>query len=101
MAKKNVFFSGKMCGGTTIENEVERISRDDRSSHSISSGILPSLGAHSNRKAKLRPFIISPLDSRYRFLSSHFKQYFKLLFISYLDWGEEEKRGLNTFEIVT
>ncbi|KAL3500389.1 hypothetical protein ACH5RR_039482 [Cinchona calisaya] len=49
------------------ETEIEGISRDDRSSHhNISSGILPSLGAHSNRKVKLRRFIISPLSPRYR-----------------------------------
>ncbi|CAI9094492.1 OLC1v1030241C1 [Oldenlandia corymbosa var. corymbosa] len=64
--KRVSFFNRKMCGGEMVENEIERISRDDKSSHSISSGILPSLGAHSNRKVKLRRFIVSPFDPRYR-----------------------------------
>nr|CAI77627.1 potassium uptake channel [Zea mays] len=38
----------------------------DGSHYSISSGILPSLGARSNRRVKLRPFIVSPYDRRYR-----------------------------------
>lgn len=43
------------------------ISRDERSSYgSLSAGILPSLGAHTNRNTKVRRFIISPFDSRYR-----------------------------------
>ncbi|KAG6495550.1 hypothetical protein ZIOFF_043376 [Zingiber officinale] len=50
-----------MCG---IEAEKE-ISRDD-SHYSLSTGILPSLGARSNRKVKLRRFIVSPYDWRYR-----------------------------------
>ncbi|CDP04802.1 unnamed protein product [Coffea canephora] len=69
--KRVSFFSGKLCGegggASFVENEIERISRDDRSSHhSISSGILPSLGAHSNKRPKLRRCIISPFDPRYR-----------------------------------
>ncbi|XP_047332651.1 potassium channel AKT1-like [Impatiens glandulifera] len=51
-----------MCG--TAE-EMERMSRDG-SHFSFSTGILPSLGARSNRTVKLRPFIISPYDHRYR-----------------------------------
>lgn len=54
---------------TEIESEIERASRDDRSNHSVSSGILPALGVRSTRKAKLRPLIISSLDPRYRYLS--------------------------------
>ncbi|KAK4422318.1 Potassium channel AKT1 [Sesamum alatum] len=61
---------GSMCGMRDIENETERLSRDERSSHSISSGILPALGAHSTRRVKLRPSIISPRDPRYRISSS-------------------------------
>ncbi|KAG6523679.1 hypothetical protein ZIOFF_013554 [Zingiber officinale] len=41
------------------------ISRDD-SHYSLSTGILPSLGARSNRRVKLRRFIVSPYDRRYR-----------------------------------
>ncbi|KAG6502532.1 hypothetical protein ZIOFF_034816 [Zingiber officinale] len=50
-----------MCG---IEAEKE-ISRDG-SHYSLSTGILPSLGARSNRRVKLRRFIVSPYDRRYR-----------------------------------
>jgi len=45
-----------------MERELSR----DGSHYSISSGILPSLGARSNRRVKLRPFIVSPYDRRYR-----------------------------------
>jgi hypothetical protein len=46
-----------------MERELSR----DGSHYSISSGILPSLGARSNRRVKLRPFIVSPYDRRYRY----------------------------------
>ncbi|KAJ1390188.1 Voltage-dependent channel domain superfamily [Sesbania bispinosa] len=49
-----------MCG----EEEIE-LSRDG-SHYSLSTGILPSLGARSNRRVKLKPLIISPYDRRYR-----------------------------------
>ncbi|KAK3033875.1 hypothetical protein RJ639_032780, partial [Escallonia herrerae] len=57
-----------MCGDgeKELQNEMEKLSRDDRSSYGISSGILPSLGAHTNRRNKLHCFIISPFDPRYR-----------------------------------
>ena len=66
--KKVVLMGGGRGHGQALEpSEVERISMDERSSYSsLSSGILPSLGARSNRKTKLRPFIISPFDARYR-----------------------------------
>lgn len=50
-----------MCG---LETEKD-ISRDG-SHYSIFSGILPSLGGRSNRRVKLRCFIVSPYDRRYR-----------------------------------
>jgi hypothetical protein len=52
------------CGpwGGGLERELSR----DGSHYSISSGILPSLGARSNRRVKLRPFVVSPYDRRYR-----------------------------------
>ncbi|KAF5935048.1 hypothetical protein HYC85_026177 [Camellia sinensis] len=52
-----------MCGAS--EEEIEQLSRDG-SHYSISTGILPSLGARSNRTVKLPRFIISPYDRRYR-----------------------------------
>ncbi|KAF8393268.1 hypothetical protein HHK36_021509 [Tetracentron sinense] len=53
-------FGVSMCG-----EEIEQMSRDG-SHYSLSTGILPSLGARSNRRVKLRRFIISPYDPRYR-----------------------------------
>ncbi|KAF7838645.1 potassium channel AKT1-like [Senna tora] len=52
-----------MCGQEELE-----LSRDG-SHYSLSTGILPSLGARSNRRVKLRRFIVSPYDRRYRFHS--------------------------------
>ncbi|XP_027332080.1 potassium channel AKT1 [Abrus precatorius] len=49
-----------MCGQEELE-----LSRDG-SHYSLSTGILPSLGARSNRRIKLRPLIIAPYDRRYR-----------------------------------
>lgn len=47
-----------------FEDEVR--SRDETFFSNISSGMLPSLGARSNRRVKLRKCIISPYDPRYR-----------------------------------
>lgn len=49
---------------------VEALSRDEGSQMSVTDGVLPSLGvtARSCRRIKLRRFIISPFDPRYRFL---------------------------------
>ncbi|XP_050271829.1 potassium channel AKT1-like isoform X1 [Quercus robur] len=54
-------FRGSVCG----EEEIEQLSRDG-SHYSLSTGILPSLGARSSRRIKLRKFILSPYDRRYR-----------------------------------
>ncbi|KAL8189630.1 hypothetical protein R6Q57_029196 [Mikania cordata] len=58
---KNGMFRVSMCGN----KELEQISRDG-SQYSLTTAILPSLGARSNRGIKLRSFIISPYDRRYR-----------------------------------
>ncbi|KAG6521309.1 hypothetical protein ZIOFF_018424 [Zingiber officinale] len=50
-----------MCG-IKAEKEISR----DGIYYSLSIGILPSLGARSNRRVKLRRFIVSPYDRRYR-----------------------------------
>ncbi|CAK9135605.1 unnamed protein product [Ilex paraguariensis] len=55
-------FRVSMCGSA---EEIEQLSRDG-SHYSLSTGILPSLGARSNRRVKLRSFIISPYYRRYR-----------------------------------
>lgn len=58
----------RMCG----QEQIEQLSRDG-SHYSLSTGILPSLGARSsNRRVKLRRFIISPYDKRYRFFFFRF-----------------------------
>ncbi|KAI3714776.1 hypothetical protein L6452_21736 [Arctium lappa] len=59
---KNGVFRVSMCGGA---QELEQMSRDG-SQYSLTTAILPSLGARSNRRVKLRNFIISPYDRRYR-----------------------------------
>ncbi|XP_076909501.1 potassium channel AKT1-like isoform X1 [Bidens hawaiensis] len=59
---KNGVFRVSMCGGA---EELEQMSRDG-SQYSLTTAILPSLGARSNRRVKLRSFIISPYDRRYR-----------------------------------
>lgn len=52
--------------GTELEREIE-LSRDG-SHYSLTTGILPSLGARSNRRVQLRNFIISPYSRWYRYL---------------------------------
>ncbi|KAL7239791.1 hypothetical protein ACSBR2_005627 [Camellia fascicularis] len=55
-------FRVSMCGA---EQEMEQLSREG-SHYSLTTGILPSLGARSNRSVKLHRFILSPYDRRYR-----------------------------------
>ncbi|KAK6158815.1 hypothetical protein DH2020_006129 [Rehmannia glutinosa] len=63
----NVETEGAMFMVKAMEGEFERASSiGGKSTMSFSSGILPPLGAQSNRKVKLRPFIVSPFDPRYR-----------------------------------
>ncbi|KAI3781881.1 hypothetical protein L2E82_11909 [Cichorium intybus] len=62
LQKKNRVFRVSMCGDA---KELEQMSRDG-SQYSLTTGILPSLGARSNRRVKLRNFIVSPYDRRYR-----------------------------------
>ncbi|KAL0426903.1 UNVERIFIED_CONTAM: Potassium channel AKT1 [Sesamum latifolium] len=54
-----------MCVGGAEAREIEQLSREG-SHYSLSTGILPSLGARSNLRVKLRSFIVSPYDRRYR-----------------------------------
>ncbi|KAF9680500.1 hypothetical protein SADUNF_Sadunf06G0127700 [Salix dunnii] len=54
-------FRISVCG----QEELEQLSREG-SHYSLSTGILPSLGARSNRRVKLKRFIISPYDLHYR-----------------------------------
>ncbi|KAM7263630.1 hypothetical protein ACFE04_001313 [Oxalis oulophora] len=70
-----------MCRGDEQEiATAEQISRDG-SNYSLTTSILPSLGARSNRRNKLRSFIISPFDRRYRIW-----QTFLVLLVAYTAW---------------
>jgi len=69
-----------MCGYEAKEEQQE-LARDE-SHYSISSSILPPLGARSHhRRAKLRRFIISPYDRRYRAWES-----FLVVLVAYTAW---------------
>ncbi|XP_047164582.1 potassium channel AKT1 [Vigna umbellata] len=63
------------CGQEEIE-----LSRDG-SHYSLSTGILPSLGAKSNRRIKLRRFILSPYGRRYRIWET-----FLIILVFYTAW---------------
>ncbi|XP_047054460.1 potassium channel AKT1-like [Lolium rigidum] len=69
--------SGSGAVGDALEREMSR----DGSHYSLSSGILPSLGARSNRRVKLRRFIISPYDRRYRLWET-----FLIVLVVYSAW---------------
>ncbi|XP_042973333.1 potassium channel AKT1-like [Carya illinoinensis] len=69
-------FRVSMCG----QEEIEQLSRDG-SHYSVSTGILPSLGARSNRRVKLRRLIISPYDHRYRIWET-----FLVVLVIYTAW---------------
>ncbi|GKV06443.1 hypothetical protein SLEP1_g18341 [Rubroshorea leprosula] len=69
-------FPLSVCG----QDEIEHLSRES-SHYSLSTGILPSLGARSNRRVKLRRFIISPYDRRYRVWET-----FLVLLVIYTAW---------------
>lgn len=59
--RRNSVFGVTPCG----QEEFQDISRDG-SHYSLSTGILPSLGARSSRRVKLQRFIISPYNRSYR-----------------------------------
>ncbi|KAL5768942.1 hypothetical protein ACOSP7_015491 [Xanthoceras sorbifolium] len=69
-------FRVSVCG----QEELEQLSRDG-SHYSLSTGVLPSLGARSNRRFKLRTFILSPYDRRYRVWET-----FLVLLVIYTAW---------------
>ncbi|KAI4344080.1 hypothetical protein L6164_011352 [Bauhinia variegata] len=62
--KRGLFNTVSVCGEENHDHEVE-LSMDD-SHYSLTTGILPPLGARSNCRIKLRTFILSPYDRRYR-----------------------------------
>ncbi|KAK9682624.1 hypothetical protein RND81_10G086200 [Saponaria officinalis] len=67
----------KTCG---VE-EINEGSIDGGSQYSLSNGVLPSLGARSNRRVVLRQFIISPFDPRYRIWET-----FLVILVFYTAW---------------
>ncbi|KAG8376134.1 hypothetical protein BUALT_Bualt09G0031700 [Buddleja alternifolia] len=69
-----------MCGGDVESEEIEQLSREG-SHYSLSTGVLPSLGARSNRRVKLPFFIISPYDRRYRAWET-----FLIILVVYTAW---------------
>ncbi|XP_042489812.1 potassium channel AKT1-like [Macadamia integrifolia] len=68
-------FSVYVCG-----QEMEQMSREG-SQYSLNNALLPSLGARSSRRIKLRRFIISPYDRRYRIWES-----FLVVLVVYTAW---------------
>ncbi|CAI9782669.1 unnamed protein product [Fraxinus pennsylvanica] len=70
-------FRVSMCGGA---QEIEHMSTEG-SHYSLSTGILPSLGARSNRRVKLRRFIVSPYDRHYRIWET-----FLVVLVVYTAW---------------
>lgn len=84
--KKSVMRRGALLCGQD-QDEIEQLSRE--SSHfSLSTGILPSLGARSNRRVKLRRFVLSPYDHKYR------SWFFTISCFFFLPCFEERRRHL-------
>lgn len=52
------------------EEADEDVKTEEGSFYSLTTDILPPFGAQSNRRVRLRRFVISPYDTRYRFSSS-------------------------------
>ncbi|KAL9440493.1 hypothetical protein AB3S75_019207 [Citrus x aurantiifolia] len=76
-------FKVSVCG----QEEIEQLSRDG-SHYSLSTGVLPSLGARSNRRVKLRRFIVSPYDRRYRVWETYL-----VLLVIYTAWASPFEFG--------
>ncbi|KAE9602263.1 hypothetical protein Lal_00049985 [Lupinus albus] len=66
-----------LCGEPRVQNQ----SRDGSQQYNLSTEILPSLGATSNRRLILKSFIISPYDRRYRAW-----ELFLILLVFYTAW---------------
>ncbi|KAL6533861.1 hypothetical protein OROHE_013694 [Orobanche hederae] len=79
--------NGESSGSPLRKEEMERVSSmGELSSLSFSNGILPPLGAQSNRKVKLRPFVVSPFDSRYRTAILRAWETFLVVLVFYTAW---------------
>ncbi|XP_065850004.1 potassium channel AKT1 [Euphorbia lathyris] len=79
-------FKVSVCG----QDEIEQLSRDG-SHYNLSNAVLPSLGARSNRRVKLRNFIISPYDPRYRIWET-----FLVVLVIYTAWVSPFEFGFLT-----
>ncbi|PKA53771.1 Potassium channel AKT1 [Apostasia shenzhenica] len=75
--RKGAFYVPAMCGRQPPEVELSR----EGSHYSMSSGVLPALGARGNRRVMLRPFIISPYDKGYRVWET-----FLIILVAYTAW---------------
>ncbi|CAH9144307.1 unnamed protein product [Cuscuta epithymum] len=76
-------FGAPMCG---VAQETE-LSRDD-SHFSLTTGILPSLGARSSCRVQLRRFTVSPYDRRYRIWET-----FLVVLVIYTAWASPFEFG--------
>ncbi|KAM4133083.1 hypothetical protein ACJW30_01G301500 [Castanea mollissima] len=76
-------FRVSVCG----QEEIEQLSRDG-SHYSLSTGILPSLGARSSRRIQLRRFILSPYDRRYRIWETYL-----VVLVIYTAWASPFEFG--------
>ncbi|TYH08055.1 hypothetical protein ES288_A08G284600v1 [Gossypium darwinii] len=76
LRNKGMFRVSSVCG-----QQEEEVEPKESSHYSSSTGILPSLGARSNRRVKLRRFIVSPYDRRYRIW-----QTFLVILVVYTAW---------------
>ncbi|KAG0465566.1 hypothetical protein HPP92_019730 [Vanilla planifolia] len=72
----------------------------DASHCSITSGVLPALGERTTRKVKLRPFIISPRDKRYRAWVSPFEFGFLLKPSGSLSIADNVVNGFFAMDII-
>ncbi|XP_057787650.1 potassium channel AKT1-like isoform X1 [Salvia miltiorrhiza] len=67
--------------------DIDQLSRDG-SHYSLSTTILPALGAGSNRRIKLRSFVLSPYDRRYRVWEA-----FLVILVIYTAWASPFELG--------
>ncbi|KAI4379900.1 hypothetical protein MLD38_006139 [Melastoma candidum] len=63
------------------DDAADMLSMDDTSRYSLSRDVLPALGGRSDRRVKLRRFVVSPFDHRYRLWET-----FLVLLVFYTAW---------------
>lgn len=100
-AVKNYWMDGFICGESVSVGDEQMSAQD--SHYTYASGMLPSLGARSNRRVKLGRFLISPYDPRYRAWET-----FLIVLVIYSAWVspfefgfiEEQKGGLFVADLI-